>query len=132
MGAVLRLLCYAKQECRRERIINMAIPKKKKNDVWVKDDDWDGSLKKKKVNRLRHVESKEPATSADNKPLVVTKDKLRSEMQEYGVPKYGRNENRAFLVNPGQGIGLRPLHLEGTAKKKDLGPPKKKKKKKKK
>ena len=43
-------------------------PEKKKNDVWVKDDDWDGSLKKKKVNRLRHVESKEPATSSDNKP----------------------------------------------------------------
>ena len=53
--------------------------------------------------------------------MVVTKDKLRSEMQEYGVPKYERNENRAFLVNPGQGIGLRPLHLEGTAKKKDDG-----------
>ena len=43
-------------------------PNKKKNDVWVKDDDWNGSLKKKKVNRLRDAESGDPVTSSDNKP----------------------------------------------------------------
>ena len=53
--------------------------------------------------------------------MVVTKDKLRSEMQEYGVPKFERNERRALLVNQAQGTGLRALHLEGTAKKKDDG-----------
>merc|ERR1712172_170898 len=81
LSAVLHLLCYAKQECRRERIINMAIPKRRRTMSSLRPLHLEGTAKKKddgtvKVNstRSRFLAKYEPVTESEYLDSVTSNE----------------------------------------------------------